>query len=507
MKVIGAFLMSSLNTLDELRELGEAVLAQANIDEIRLDTYYPATLRRNINQAVHDRFGAPGLFWIGIDTMAFMAQNGLKITLADEKAGLDARMLGMDDDAAIEPLMWDYLQRNAQDFTGYMHGAISGMPSHWGWFMKRNGPYDYCLENVSVGRPTLEAFGRGLIQWILRRTLPEAFDFTLEFDAAQFERIDNESVFRYPLRLRRKAMLPAHSELLARDQMAARDALLKFALRKTIEQEQRMEKALQEIEASHQLILESIRYASLLQAAQLPKPERWQGRFRDFAVLFQPRDVIGGDLWWISPRDAGGPPQLVVADCTGHGVPGAMLATLMSSALERKHVAAPLASPSELVDAMQEALDQSFGGAGGTGNHGQVSDGCDAISLVIRPDAIAVTGAGIGLMRVRPGQPVERMNFGRKGLSVGAKQGQDLVVQQLEVRAGDRLLIYTDGYCDQPGGAEAPRSVGHRRIAAWLDELRSTEAEPLLEALMQRLASWQGERQRRDDVTLLCIDL
>lgn len=504
MQVIGYFLKASINTLEELRELGEAVLAEAQLTDIDPDTYYPAGLRRKINKAVYDRFGTPGLFWVGIDTMVYLQSIDYPLRLFEETIELDQALSAMRDDDQREAAIHAHLIRHAEVFSGYMHHTIRGMPSHWGWRIVRNGPGDYWLENHSVGLATQEAFGRGMMQWALRHTVPEHFDFSLDFAEEQFETRENMSVFRYRLKVRPKPPQPRHAELLAHDMLAARDALLKFALRKSIEQEKRAERALNELEAVHQQILESIRYASLLQNAQLPAPERWQQRFRDFAALFRPRDGIGGDLWWLSPRENEGDALIALADCTGHGVPGAMLAMLVSSALERHYLSEPGTAPDGMLKALQQTINQSFGSSG---SHA-VADGCDVVCIAI--DAaqrrVNAAAAGLGFLQLKGNGEVVRHNLGRTGLAPGLHTPQ-LQQTAFSYEEGDRLLIYSDGLCDQPGGDAAPRSLGNKRIADWLSDTRALDARAVLEEIERRFTHWQGRHMRRDDVTVLCIDL
>ena len=76
-------------------------------------------------------------------------------------------------------------------------------------------------------------------------------------------------------------------------------------------------------------------YASRLQRGQLPRQERIDGRFSSFATIWEPRDTIGGDLYWLSSYQQSGPFALAVADCTGHGVPGAMLSLLFREFAEK----------------------------------------------------------------------------------------------------------------------------------------------------------------------------
>ena len=90
-----------------------------------------------------------------------------------------------------------------------------------------------------------------------------------------------------------------------------------------------------ELEATHELVMSSVNYASRLQRGQLPRLLRLQNRFNSIATIWEPRDTIGGDSWWVSSSQHAGPYVLALADCTGHGVPGAMLSLLVSNSLER----------------------------------------------------------------------------------------------------------------------------------------------------------------------------
>lgn len=88
-------------------------------------------------------------------------------------------------------------------------------------------------------------------------------------------------------------------------------------------------------------MVDSIRYASRLQRAQLPRMQRIEKHFSSFHAIWEPRDTIGGDVWWASLPDHEGRIVVAVADSTGHGVPGAMLSVLISTSLERMFASDP----------------------------------------------------------------------------------------------------------------------------------------------------------------------
>ncbi len=88
-----------------------------------------------------------------------------------------------------------------------------------------------------------------------------------------------------------------------------------------------------EIREAHHAIVESVSYASRIQRGLLPPPQRLAASFADCAVLWRPRDVVGGDIYWVSA--AGPRPTIVLLDCTGHGVPGGFMTMLAIATLER----------------------------------------------------------------------------------------------------------------------------------------------------------------------------
>ena len=145
--------------------------------------------------------------------------------------------------------------------------------------------------------------------------------------------------------------------------------------------------------------MESIQYASLLQKGQLPKKEHIINRFSSFATIWEPRDTIGGDLYWLSSYQQSGPFALAVADCTGHGVPGAMLSLLVSNSLERIYANGKSEEPAEALMSLDHYVRT---GLNQDRPDSESDDGCDAAVLQIDRDmqTIELTGAKLGLFQV-----------------------------------------------------------------------------------------------------------
>jgi serine phosphatase RsbU (regulator of sigma subunit) len=264
-----------------------------------------------------------------------------------------------------------------------------------------------------------------------------------------------------------------------------------------------------ELNDAHRLIVSSVDYASRLQRSQLPKPHRIEGRFASVGVIWQPRDTIGGDLWWLSSAQRAGPFTLAVADCTGHGVPGAMLSLLVSNSLERIYSGEPDKSPANslmmLDHLVRTGLNQDAASS-------ESDDGCDAMIMRIDRDhhQIVFSGAKIGAFQLTAGGEVIRHLPTRA--SLGYCQPPDPedepIDQIIHYQAGDTFVVVTDGYTDQIGGdPNSPSSFGYRRIEKVLTDSKDLSANQIADALKEAYESWRGQQKPRDDLTVIVFTL
>ena len=239
----------------------------------------------------------------------------------------------------------------------------------------------------------------------------------------------------------------------------------------------------------------------------LPKPAQWQHKLPDLAVHWQPKDIIGGDIWWMSGAAIDDILSIGLIDCTGHGVPGAMTAMLVSNALERQCLAASGSTPQDYFAAIQQTLSQSFGAADQVG---AIDNGCDLLLLQIdrQRKTLKLGLGGIGLMLYRRNsQAVQWVESPRSGISAKLESLARTSGCELSYDAGDRLLFVTDGVTDQIGGPQNPRAYGYRRMQEVFSDSVASSAAEVVQALEHSVREWQGAQLRRDDVTILCVDL
>ncbi len=264
-----------------------------------------------------------------------------------------------------------------------------------------------------------------------------------------------------------------------------------------------------ELEETHQIVVGSVNYASRLQRSQLPRRHRIEGRFHSIGVVWEPRDTIGGDLWWISSSQLDGPFTLAVADCTGHGVPGAMLSLLVSNSLERIHSGNPQEDPARALASLDYLVRS---GLNQDAEDSESDDGCDAAILRIDRERseMLFAGAKIGVFQLKASGEVIRHHASRASLGYrdAITDEDEPVTSRIACEPGDAFVIVTDGFTDQLGGPSAqPVSFGYRRLEALLAGMPSASADQIADAMRDALAQWQGSRKRRDDVTAVVFRL
>ena len=264
-----------------------------------------------------------------------------------------------------------------------------------------------------------------------------------------------------------------------------------------------------ELSAKHEVVVSSVNYASRLQRGQLPRQMRIDGRFASFASIWEPRDTIGGDLYWLSSSQQSGPFVLAVADCTGHGVPGAMLSLLVSNSLERIYANDTAEDPASALMSLDHYIRT---GLNQDRTDSESDDGCDAAVLRIDRDkqTIEFAGAKLGLFQVTANGEVTRHQAARCSLGYqDAIEDKDKpVVQTIRYQAGDAFAIVTDGLTDQIGGTGAIKvSYGYKRIETILKANCSQNAQSIADAVRADYSAWQGTESRRDDVTAVFFKL
>jgi ABC-type amino acid transport substrate-binding protein/PAS domain-containing protein len=254
------------------------------------------------------------------------------------------------------------------------------------------------------------------------------------------------------------------------------------------------------IEKDYGVMTDSIRYASRIQRSLLPKDEVLRELFSDHLVIWEPRDVVGGDLYWIK-KDRNGY-FFVLFDCTGHGVPGALMTIITTSALnvaftETNDPARLVARVNQII---KDALDQQKGDVGDS------DDGVEMGVCLVEPDRMRATFAGAKFDLILSEGTDFKIIKGDKS-SIGYRHvdfDRKFTNHNIRLRPGQRFYLYTDGITDQVGG-EKRRSFGRKRL---MELLKNVSHLPLTNQethLKHAFEEFQGSESRRDDFSLIGI--
>jgi serine phosphatase RsbU (regulator of sigma subunit)/heme/copper-type cytochrome/quinol oxidase subunit 4 len=250
------------------------------------------------------------------------------------------------------------------------------------------------------------------------------------------------------------------------------------------------------LSAQNEEILHSIVYAKRLQNATLPSEKVMIQLFKDSSVLYRPKDIVSGDFYWIEEVD-----DLVffaVADCTGHGVPGAMLSVFGNNALNRCINEYKLKEPGKILDTLTELVELSL-----TKNNSEVSDGMD-ISLCVwdKGKKLSYAGANNPIYLIRNGELIETKADKQP---IGKYITRKLyTTHEFELQEGDSVYLFSDGYADQFGGPKG-KKLKYSAFKNYLMELNDMPSAEIGTELGRRFDIWKEGVEQIDDVCLMNV--
>ena len=268
-----------------------------------------------------------------------------------------------------------------------------------------------------------------------------------------------------------------------------------------------IEKATKEIEDIHKHTRESIEYASLIQGALIPNNSSFNNYFADFFTIWQPKDVVGGDIYLFEELRNKDECLLMVIDCTGHGVPGAFV-TMLVKAIERQitskiNYSDEEVSPSKILSIfnhnMKQLLKQenidSISNAGFDGgiiyynkkNNILKFAGAETALFYIEDDALKTIKGN-------------RYSVGYKKCDINYEYKEHII----EVKDGMKFYLTTDGYLDQNGGDKS-FPFGKRQFSNIIQENNLKSFEIQKDIFIKELDTYQKDEDRNDDITMVAF--
>jgi len=274
-----------------------------------------------------------------------------------------------------------------------------------------------------------------------------------------------------------------------------------------------------ELEVVHTDITASIKYAQRIQTAVLPSPDEISGIFKDSFILFKPKDIVSGDFYWF--KSIYNYILFAAADCTGHGVPAALLSMMgivfFNEITSKRdlfsHGKTLLAN--EILNKMREKVKSTLRQ---TGKEEENKDGFDIAFGIVNIETLELqfSGANSPLYIVRVDKNkdsdlplVERLDFielipDKMPIGIFIQDSRPFTNQVVQLQTGDAIYLFSDGYCDQFGGPKGRKFYSSRfkRILTENFEKSMTEQQEILET---NHTEWRGSNEQIDDILVMGI--
>lgn len=264
--------------------------------------------------------------------------------------------------------------------------------------------------------------------------------------------------------------------------------------------EQKLQQKNRELQSRNSEMLASIQYAKRIQDAVLPDAQGLKNFFEDAFVYFKPRDVVSGDFYWYYAR--GNKVFVAAMDCTGHGVPGALMSVIANGLVRDVVIKRGLEEPDEILYAIDKEMEAALSRQDGSN---AAPDGMDIALCVFDKEKriLSFAGAFRPLLRVRNNEITE-FRGSRYPIGFYPEINKIFEKQEIPYESGDAFYMFSDGYIDQFGG-ERGKKLNRKRFTELLLQVQSMNLEEQESFLDYALNNWKQEEEQTDDVLVIGV--
>ena len=242
---------------------------------------------------------------------------------------------------------------------------------------------------------------------------------------------------------------------------------------------------------------DSYNNAKRIQVTILPGEKFIKQVLPESFVIYLPKDTLSGDFFWV--REVNDIVLFAVADCTGHGVPGAMLTVMCHGAIEKSLKEFGMVIPGHILDKTLEILVSDF-----KKNGQPVSDGMDIALCSITGNLLKFSGANRPLWIVRDRTLIE-LEPTKQGIGLVANP-EPYITNDFVLNQGDILYLFSDGFTDQFGGKNDKKFMTSRlkNLLISINSLTMAEQKDILEKTFNE---WKGTNDQTDDVSIMGVKI
>ena len=278
--------------------------------------------------------------------------------------------------------------------------------------------------------------------------------------------------------------------------------LIEYIRKETKDYEGRILEAKQNLEVQKENALNSLYYAATMQRSIFGDKRNITGSFKDGFILFKPKDIVSGDFFWYGETDG---IQIVAAvDCTGHGVPAALMTILGHDLLNEIVLRENITNTRQILESLDQKIIKALSDKGQL----NMQDGMDIALIAINQggNAIEFCGANSALYLVRNQSiSITKGNRNPVGSSLYSSK-KEYTSTILSFEEGDKLYLFSDGYQDQFGGPKDKKFM-RKQFKSLLCETSALNMSDQKKALDTEFKRWKGGQEQTDDVLVIGLQL
>jgi len=245
-------------------------------------------------------------------------------------------------------------------------------------------------------------------------------------------------------------------------------------------------------------LAQSLKYASYIQQALFPDQTVLKRLFSEHFLLYLPRDVVSGDFYWVSKKKH--TIYLALADCTGHGVPGAFLSILGLSFLHQIVDKDENTTASGVLNTLREYVMKSLNQ---TGLESEQKDGIDMAfcKLDTEKSILQFSGAFNSIYIIKNPNRLVEIPGDKMPIGIAAAEETSFRNHEVKLDKGDMVYLFTDGYVDQFGGTEG-KKFKYRPFRNFLLNICKSSMDEQKKALSDNINAWRGNLPQLDDISI-----
>lgn len=262
----------------------------------------------------------------------------------------------------------------------------------------------------------------------------------------------------------------------------------------------KIERLHQELKITHENIKNSISYAKIIQEAMLPEELVLHNNFPGSFIFYKPKDILSGDFYWLKKVEDVF--SFAVADCTGHGIPGALLSMMGFNILYEAVSTKKISQPSHILDRLNNQVRRILKHGATTLNDGMDIAFC---TIDLKNKNMMYAGANRPLFIEREKKLIE---FKPDKISIGGIDNNEIQFtnHSISIKTGDRIFLFSDGYTDQ-FSEKTDKKITMKRLRELFLQSSNLPFDEQKEFIISFFENWKGNQEQTDDVLVMCIQI